>query len=97
MKGFLLNLANPLVVFYWFSVMTLGASSSNGPDDHSTMILYFTTILTTFFAIDFLKILGAKQLQPLVTHRRLLLLNRFIGIIFVASGVFLITQGILLL
>lgn len=96
-KGFLLNLANPLVVFYWFSVMTLGASSSNGPDDHSTMILYFTTILTTFFAIDFLKILGAKQLQPLVTHRRLLLLNRFIGIIFVASGVFLITQGILLL
>lgn len=96
-KGFLLNLANPLVVFYWFSVMTLGASSSNGPDDHSTMIIYFTTILTTFFAIDFLKILGAKQLQPLVTHRRLLLLNRFIGIIFVASGVFLITQGILLL
>lgn len=96
-KGFLLNLANPLVVFYWFSVMTLGASSSKGPDDHSTMILYFTTILTTFFAIDFLKILGAKQLQPLVTHRRLLLLNRFIGIIFVASGVFLITQGILLL
>ncbi|MEY4571349.1 MAG: hypothetical protein RLZ10_553, partial [Bacteroidota bacterium] len=25
-KGFLLNLANPMVIFYWFSIMTLGTS-----------------------------------------------------------------------
>ncbi len=94
-KGFLLNLANPLVVFYWFSVMTLGAGYSKGADHEYGMLIFFVTILTTFFSIDFLKILGAKQLQPLVTHKRLNQLNRLIGIIFVASGIFLITQGIL--
>lgn len=94
-KGFLLNLANPLVVFYWFSVMTLGAGYSEGSEHDYGMLIFFITILATFFSIDFLKILGAKQLQPLVTHRRLHLLNRLIGIIFVASGIFLITQGIL--
>lgn len=96
-KGFLLNLANPLVVFYWFSVMTLGAGYSDGPDDRYRLIVFFTTILATFFSIDFLKIIGAKQLQPLVTQRRLVMLNRLIGIIFVASGIFLITHGIILL
>ena len=28
LKGFILNLANPLVVFYWFSVMTFGAEEA---------------------------------------------------------------------
>jgi threonine/homoserine/homoserine lactone efflux protein len=93
-KGFLLNLANPLVVFYWFSVMSLGAGPSDDPDSQSKMFLFFGVILATFFSIDFLKILGAKKLQPLVTHRRLVMLNRTIGIIFVASGIFLISQGI---
>lgn len=94
-KGFLLNLANPLVVFYWFSVMTLGAGYAEGPDSHYGLLIFFASILATFFSVDFLKILGAKQLQPLVTHKRLVMLNRLIGIIFVASGIFLITQGFL--
>lgn len=94
-KGFLLNLANPLVVFYWFSVMTLGAGYTEGGHDHYTMFVFFGTILATFFSVDFLKIIGAKQLQPLVTHKRLVMLNRLIGIIFVASGIFLISQGIM--
>jgi len=93
-KGFLLNLANPLVVFYWFSVMSLAASSPDDPDGQTKMIIFFCTILATFFSIDFLKIVGAKKLRPLATHRRLVLLNRMIGIIFVASGIFLIAQGV---
>ncbi len=93
-KGFLLNIANPLVVFYWFSVMTLGADS-NGESGGWRMIAFLGIILITFFTIDLLKILGAKRLRPLVTHRVLVGLNRLIGIVFVLFGVVLIVEGIL--
>ena len=93
LKGFLLNLMNPLVVFYWFSVMTLGAEDGESRD--SSMILYLTYILVTFFSIDFLKIIGAKRLRSLVTPRLMMGLNRMVGIVFVGFGVVLIAQGII--
>ncbi|MCE2711176.1 MAG: LysE family translocator [Cryomorphaceae bacterium] len=93
-KGFLLNFANPMVIFYWFSVITLGAK--NSPDGESDwLLLYFLIVLLlTFFSFDVLKIFGAKMLRPLVTDRVLRTLNQFIGIVFVIFGVFLIIQGI---
>lgn len=95
LKGFLLNLANPLVIFYWFSVMTLAAEDGGSNGNESRMILFLATILITFFSFDFLKIIGAKSLRPLVTNRLLKGLNRLIGIVFVAFGVVLITQGVI--
>lgn len=95
LKGFLLNLANPLVVFYWFSVMTLGAKdAAEGGSAHS-MFIFISAILITFFAIDLLKIVGAKSLRPLVTHKLLAGLNRLIGIVFFGFGAVLIAQGII--
>ena len=95
LKGFLLNLANPMVIFYWFSVMTLGAKDAKDGGSSYSMILFIVTILITFFSIDVLKIIGAKSLRPLVTDRLLKGLNRLIGIVFVAFGAVLIAQGIL--
>lgn len=94
LKGFLLNLANPMVVFYWFSVMTLGAKDAAEGGEDGTMFLFLGAILITFFSIDLLKIIGAKSLRPLVTPKLLKGLNRFIGIVFLVFGVVLITQGI---
>lgn len=93
-KGFLLNFANPLVVFYWFSVMTLGAEDTGGTDNWE-MLFFLSTIILTFFGIDLLKIIGAKRLRPLVTHGVLVGLNRLIGIVFLGFGIFLILQGCL--
>lgn len=93
-KGFILNIANPLVVFYWFSVMTLGSKEAGGAGSWK-MIFYLGVILITFFTIDLLKIFGAKRLRPLVTPRLLIGLNRLIGIVFIVFGVVLIVQGIL--
>jgi threonine/homoserine/homoserine lactone efflux protein len=95
LKGFLLNLANPLVVFYWFSVMTLGAKDAAEGGSINSMLVFISAILITFFSIDLLKILGAKSLRPLVTHRVLTGLNRLIGIVFFGFGAVLITQGII--
>ena len=93
-KGFLLNLANPMVVFYWFSVMTIAYGDSSW-DRNTAIIVFVSVIVITFFSIDFLKILGAKKLRPLLDPRRLSLLNKFIGLVFIAFGAFLVFRGII--
>lgn len=95
LKGFLLNIANPLVIFYWFSVMTLAAKSAetSGENETSSIVFFLLVILITFFSFDLLKIFGAKKLRPLVTDKLLISLNHFIGLIFVGFGIFLIVQG----
>lgn len=94
LKGFLLNMANPLVIFYWFSVLTLGDSKSSQDENSMQMFLFISIILITFFSVDILKIFGAKQLRPLVNNRLLKALNQLIGIVFVAFGVFLVIDGL---
>ena len=94
LKGFFLNMANPLVIFYWFSVMTLAAKSNvNGDPQHSSVLFLLSVILITFFSIDILKILGAKRLRPLVTDKLLIALNHLIAIVFAIFGVVLIVQS----
>lgn len=96
LKGFLLNFANPMVVFYWFSVLSFGDSSSVSMEDESSvrMLLFISIILITFFSIDVLKIFGAKQLRPFITNRLLTSLNHLIGIVFVVFGIILFIQGV---
>ena len=93
LKGFVLNLANPMVVFYWFSIMTLGAKDAAEGGNSSSMLFFLGAIIVTFFSIDVLKIIGAKSLRPLITDKVLKGLNRLVGIVFVAFGVVLIAQG----
>lgn len=96
LKGFLLNIANPMVIFYWFSVMTLGAKESGTEGEHDGSILFFLSIiLITFFSFDLLKIFGAKKLRPMVTDKLLIALNHLIGIVFVIFGIVLFIQGII--
>lgn len=98
LKGFLLNFANPFVIFYWFSVMTLASkqSQSNISGGDSTPIMYFIAVmLITFFSFDLLKIIGAKKLRPLVTDNLLKAFNQLTGIVFLGFGIFLIIKIIL--
>lgn len=95
-KGLLLNLANPLVVFYWFSVMALGHSGSNHVLTGGETFFYLFIVLLTFFTIDVVKIIGAKQLRPFITVTLLRSLNRITGSILMVFGVFLIINSIVI-
>ena len=93
-KGFILNFANPMVIFYWFSVMTLASKSTDLPNGKSIPILGFIgIILVTFFTFDVLKILGAKQLRPLMTENILKAFNQLIGIVFLGFGCYLLINA----
>jgi len=94
LKGFLLNFANPAVIFYWFSVIALGAKKgeTGGLGEH--ILIYLAILLITFFAIDVLKIIGAKRLRPFITERVLTGLNRLTGLIIFITGIVLLAKGI---
>ncbi len=97
LKGFVLNIANPFVILYWFSVMTLASKESQADitsGDSSPIMFFISIILITYFAIDILKIIGAKKLRPLVTDNLLKALNQLTGLVFLCFGLFLIIKVI---
>ncbi len=92
LKGFVLNFANPMVIFYWVSVASV--ANNTVPDENSTAwaFVFLGIVLLTFFSIDILKIIAAKKIRPLVNQTLLNGLNRLIGIVFTLFGLFLILQ-----
>lgn len=95
-KGLILNLANPLIIFYWFSVMALGKTANKDAFTGWDMFFYISIILFTFFTIDVLKIIGAKKLRPFITNNVLRSLNRITGSLLFCFGGFLIINGALI-
>ncbi len=95
-KGLILNLANPLVIFYWFSVMALGKTASSETFTGWDMFFYLSIILITFFSIDVLKIIGAKKLRPFITTSVLKSLNRITGSVLFTFGLVLIVNSVLM-
>lgn len=92
-KGFFLNIANPMVIFYWFSVMAIGAKDTEHVTMNTSMLIYILVLLTTFFSIDLLKIVGAKSLRRFVTDKVLRSLNQITGSILFIFGVVLFVRG----
>lgn len=92
LKGFLLNFANPAVIFYWFSVIANGAQGSDKSSGH--LEFYILIILVTFFSVDILKVIGAKKLRPFITDKVLVGLNRLTGLIILITGIVLIFKGV---
>lgn len=94
-KGFILNFANPMIILYWLSVITIGIQREQNIMGIDPIILYMATILLTFFAVDVGKIFAAKKLQPVVTPQLLKNINFFIAIILIGFGAVLTTQGLI--
>lgn len=90
MKGFLLNMFNPSVIFYWLGLFLF--SDSFGFHGSETVV-FFTSILVSFFTVDIIKIVGAGQLKSFMTDRRLLMVNRVIGVILMLFGIVMVLNG----
>jgi threonine/homoserine/homoserine lactone efflux protein len=97
LKGFLLNIANPGVIFYWITVIALGADGKKNASDaiDESTYWYILIIMVTFFSVDLLKIFGAKKLRPFITENVLVGLNRLIGLIIIGTGALLVIKGVL--
>ncbi len=91
LKGFFLNFLNPMVLFYWFAVLTLDTESVAAGGWEA--LTFIAVILFTFFCVDVLKIAGAKKLRIFITPSLLKRLNLILGGILMIFGVVLIIRG----
>ena len=95
LKGFILNIANPAVIFYWLSILSLAAQSvpDNTKNPNTWILLFLSILLGTYFSIDVLKVFTAKRLRTLVNQNLLNALNILIGLIFLLTGIFQIIKN----
>lgn len=92
-KGFLLNFINIGVLVFWLGVLIIvGPSLDNDPN---RILVFFGTMLATYFFTDLFKILLAKQLRKKLTKNRISLIKKVLGIVLIICGAVLITKGFL--
>ena len=91
-KGFLLNIINVVVLFYWVGIILYF-----GPQlemNESKIYLFFIIIISTYFTIDLGKIYLAQQLKKKLTDIVIKTIKIVVNSFIVICGLFLIFKGI---
>ncbi len=93
LKGYFLNIMNPFVWFFWITAM-VGVSANFGDDKHAVMI-FFSGTLAAIVSSDMLKVFIADKLKKYLKPQILIRVNHIVGILLMASGVYLIIRVLL--
>lgn len=92
LKGFLLNIINVVVLFYWVGIILYF-----GPQlemNESKIYLFFIIIISTYFTIDLGKIYLAQQLKKRLTDIVIKTIKIVVNSFIVICGLFLIFKGV---
>lgn len=93
LKGFLLNILNPLIWLYWVSIITfLSAEMDLGVRER---YYFFIGMLLAVFGTDVLKCRLSAMLQHWFTARIMNIFNKITGVILMAFSIYLIVSMIL--
>ncbi len=89
-KGFILNIANPSLWFFWITCVVSISSTYSGPDKRKSVASFFIGALAMVLATDILKCVLANQIKVLEKPVVKLWINRIVGILFMIIGTFII-------
>lgn len=95
LKGFIMIITNPGILFYWVSVWGTAQSFIGVKgQEHSKWIfvLLFVSILATQFSMDVLKCFFASKLRHVITPKIMTTINRIAGVIFIIVGLVLLDK-----
>jgi threonine/homoserine/homoserine lactone efflux protein len=87
-KGFFLNLLNPVVIGLWMACVVSVSSNKDYTGLH--VFLFFAASLTTIFATDALKAYSAQKISKFLSEKVLRVVSIIAGIILMISGVVMI-------
>jgi threonine/homoserine/homoserine lactone efflux protein len=90
-KGFLLNVANPSLWFFWVTCVVAISSTYSGPRKNELVSFFFAGALATVLSTDILKAILANQIKLLERPIVKLWVNRIVGILFMIIGVIIIS------
>ncbi|MDR6969474.1 threonine/homoserine/homoserine lactone efflux protein [Flavobacterium arsenatis] len=90
-KGFLLNFINVGVLGFWLLIfITFGPQLELKT---SRLMLFFTSVIATYLAVDIVKMLLAKKLKNKMTPTNILKIKKITSVILVIFGVTIMLQG----
>jgi len=89
-KGFLLNIANPFVLIFWIGIM--GFAASNYGMHSYGFFIFFLGLLSTAFSSDLMKCYLSGFLKKVLTAKAIIIVNKVMGLIFIAIGIFIICK-----
>ncbi|MFH6982888.1 LysE family translocator [Marinoscillum sp. 108] len=85
LKGFVLNGFNPFIVIFWLGI--IGLVAVNYDYSSGEQIYFFVGVLTTILVSDITKAFIAYRLRAMVTPKKILILNRSVGVILILFGI----------
>lgn len=91
LKGFLLNFINVGVLGFWLGIIIIFGPKLNM--EPKRIVTFISAIIITYFLVDCIKILLAKQLKNKLTLLRIFKIKRIISIILIVFGIGLVVQG----
>jgi threonine/homoserine/homoserine lactone efflux protein len=93
-KGFLFNISNPSVIFFWMAFV--GLSLPQYASNKSEIIAYFFGTIITVFGIDILKAWSANKIKRFMTQNTMVNFNKIAGLGIGFFGVFVFIKEIIL-
>ena len=92
LKGFILNGITPMVFVFWIGTISI-ATIDFGYSTGFEFFIFFMALLITVLATDITKAFLADKLRKLITHRFLMIMNIVVGVFLVGFGVRLLLMA----
>jgi len=92
-KGFVLNIANPMLWVFWITSVVAITATYGG--NQQSVALFFTGTLGIILTTDILKVVLANKIKIAGNPQVKLWMNRIVGLLFLIIGIFVITGSLL--
>lgn len=90
-KGFILNILNPSVFFFWVGVVSI--ISIQYEDQEIYIFTFFAGSILTVLSTDIFKAYVANKIKKYFTNSLLNKLNKILGLVFLGAGISLLYQA----
>ena len=92
LKGFILNGVTPMVFIFWIGTISI-ATIDFGYNTGFEFFIFFLALLSTVLATDITKAFLADKLRRLITHRFLMIMNIVVGVFLIGFGIRLLLMA----
>ncbi len=91
-KGFVINGVSPMVLIFWIATLSM-ATVEMGYSGGVELFIFFAALLFTVLATDLMKAYLADKLRSLINHRFLMIMNVGVGIFLIIFGIQLLLKA----
>jgi len=92
LKGFVINGISPMVLIFWVATLSM-ATVEMGYSGGFELFIFFAALLFTVLSTDLIKAYLADKLRSLITHRFLIVMNVGVGIFLIIFGIQLLLKA----